>query len=214
MDQTVTTRTAVVACARPLVLAGLRATVGGDEALDVVDAVGTEGIVEAVTRHQPDLLVIAVHGREDDPFREVASAVAVADDLHVLAIADAASVVELREAIVAGVQSLLLGDATIEQVRDAARDTADGQRVLDPEIAIQLAGSWADDVGVPEASLTSRELDVLRLLAEGMTNKQIGAELDLAPRTVKTHVQNLLVKLDTPDRTGAVAQGFRRGLIT
>lgn len=212
MDQIVATRTAVVASGRPLLLAGLRAVLSAD-GMDVLAAVTPAQIVPSVAAHQPDLLVVAVHGREDDPFREIAAATAVADDLRVLAIADQATVLELREAIVAGVQSLLLGDADLDEVRRAATATADGERVLDPEVAIQLAGSWAGEDSSNQASLTARELDVLRLLAEGMTNKEIGGELELSPRTVKTHVQNLLVKLDTPDRTGAVAQGFRRGLI-
>jgi DNA-binding NarL/FixJ family response regulator len=55
---------------------------------------------------------------------------------------------------------------------------------------------------------------VLQLLAEGMTNAEIGTRLGVSARTVKTHVQNLLAKLDTPDRTGAVARGFRLGLIS
>jgi DNA-binding NarL/FixJ family response regulator len=54
---------------------------------------------------------------------------------------------------------------------------------------------------------------VLQLLAEGLTNQQIGSRIGLPSRTVKTHVQNLLAKLDAPDRTGAVARGFRLGLI-
>jgi DNA-binding NarL/FixJ family response regulator len=123
-------------------------------------------------------------------------------------------VIELREAIVAGVQSLLLADVGVAELQEAIVATADGTRVLAPEVAIQLAGSWASEPATGEAQLTARELQVLQHLAEGMTNAQVAAELDLSPRTVKTHVQNLLVKLDTPDRTGAVAQGFRRGLIS
>jgi DNA-binding NarL/FixJ family response regulator len=204
-------QTAVVASARPLLLEGLAAALADD--LQVVDRIRPTSIVTSVAEHRPDLLVLAVRGREDEPFGAVARATSGQPGLKVLVVADAASVTELREAVVAGVQSLLLGDAEIAEVRRAALATLAGERVLDPEVAIQLAGSWSGDQGAAAAALTARELDVLGLLAEGMTNKDIGTELTLSPRTVKTHVQNLLVKLDTPDRTGAVAQGFRRGLI-
>ena len=156
---------------------------------------------------------MAVRGREDEPFAEIAEVTGGREALRVLVVADAASVVELREAVVAGVHSLLLGDAEVDEVRAAALATLAGERVLDPEVAVQLAGTWSSGAAADDVTLTARELDVLTLLAEGMTNKQIAVELSLAPRTVKTHVQNLLAKFDTPDRTGAVAHGFRRGLL-
>ena len=111
-------------------------------------------------------------------------------------------------------QSLLLADCSRDELRDAIRQTAAGTRVLAPDVALQLAGSWTAEPASGESQLTARELQVLQWLAEGLTNASIADELDLSPRTVKTHVQNLLVKLDARDRTGAVAEGFRRGLIS
>ncbi len=213
MSTIVSTRTAVVAASRPLVRAGLEAITSAG-AVDVAAAADPSSLVAAVTEHQPDLVIVAITEADDDPYSEIARLMSIHPGCRVLALTEAASVIELREAIVAGVQSLLLADVTVTELQDAIAATADGTRVLAPEVAIQLAGSWATEPANGEAQLTARELQVLQHLAEGMTNAQVAAELDLSPRTVKTHVQNLLVKLDTPDRTGAVAQGFRRGLIS
>ena len=204
---------AVVADDRPIVRAGLETVVGTGD-VELADSVPIEGIVAAIEAALPSVLVVAVRANDPDPFRVVATAKALHPELRVLAIADAASVVDLREAVIAGVDSFLLSDAGRADIRDAVRATARGERVVSPEVAMQLAGSWRSDTGGDEpASLTPRELEVLQLLTEGLTNQEIGDRLGLSARTIKTHVQNLLAKLDVPDRTGAVARGFRLNLI-
>jgi DNA-binding NarL/FixJ family response regulator len=205
------TTTILVCDARPLVRAGLRAIL--DEA-DVAGDCGLEEAIDHVTRLGPTVLVAGL--RDDDPetFRVVATAKALRDDLRVMVVADGATVIDLREAVIAGVDSFLLTSAPAEELRDAVARTARGERIVSPSIAMQLAGTWRQEPRDAGASaLTPRELEVLQLLAEGLTNQQVGSRLGLSARTVKTHVQNLLVKLDVPDRTGAVARGFRLGLI-
>lgn len=207
------TRTAVVAASRPLLKAGLEAAVGS-AGLEIHGMATPETLVTTVADTKPDLVVVAITDDGGDPFTEIARITTVHQDCSVLAITEAASIIELREAIVAGVQSLLLADCTMDELRNAISETAQGNRVLAPEVAMQLAGSWTAEPANAEAQLTARELQVLQWLAEGLTNASIAEELDLSARTIKTHVQNLLVKLDARDRTGAVAQGFRRGLIS
>lgn len=209
----VRTRTAVVAATRPLLRAGLETAVSRAN-LEIEGRATPESLVMTVADTKPDLVVIAITDDSGDPFTEIARITTVHPDCNVLAITEAASIIELREAIVAGVQSLLLADCSMEELEDAITETAEGNRVLAPEVAMQLAGSWTAEPANAEAQLTARELQVLQWLAEGLTNAMIADELDLSARTVKTHVQNLLVKLDARDRTGAVAQGFRRGLIS
>lgn len=182
--------------------------------VEVVGEGSIDQTLERVAGTRPDVLVLGL--RDDDPrtFHAAAQAKARHGQLRVLVVADAATVIELREAVIAGVDSFLLTSAPAEELRAAAQRTAAGERVISPSIAEQLSGVWREeprDRGVTQ--LTPRELEVLQLLAEGLTNQQVGSRLELSPRTVKTHVQNLLVKLDTPDRTGAVARGFRLGLI-
>jgi DNA-binding NarL/FixJ family response regulator len=207
------TTTVLVADGRPVMRAGL-ATVLGSADVELAGECSLEQTVERVTAERPDVLVVGL--REDDPetFRVVATAKAVHEELHALVVADGATVIDLREAVIAGVDSFLLSSVTAEDLRDAVERTARGERIVSPSIAMQLAGSWRQEPRDSGASaLTARELEVLQLLAEGLTNQQVGSRLGLSARTVKTHVQNLLVKLDVPDRTGAVARAFRLGLI-
>jgi DNA-binding NarL/FixJ family response regulator len=208
-----TTTTVLVADARPLVLAGLEAVLSNG-AIDLVGSCSFAETVERVTSERPDVLVVGL--RDDDPetFRVVATAKAVHEGLTALVVADGATVIDLREAVIAGVDSFLLSTVPVEELRDAVLRTGRGERIVSPSIAMQLAGSWRQEPRESGASaLTARELEVLQLLAEGLTNQQVGTRLGLSARTVKTHVQNLLVKLDVPDRTGAVARAFRLGLI-
>lgn len=210
------TRTATVLIAddRPIVRAGLQALVESGEHLQLAAACRRSDMVAAIEQHMPSVLVVAVRDNDPDPFTQVARAKALHPALNTMVITDGASVMDLREAIVAGVDSLLLFDAEVDEIVDGIIATARGERVVSPSIAMQLAGSWRTDRGATATSaLTPRELEVLQLLAEGMTNNEIGQHLSLSSRTIKTHVQNLLGKLDTPDRTGAVARGFRMGLI-
>jgi DNA-binding NarL/FixJ family response regulator len=208
-----TTVTVVVADARPIVRAGLGAVLASDE-VEVAGDCGFTDTIDHLSQHGPDVLVVGL--RDDDPeaFRVVATAKAIHDDLTALVVADGATVIDLREAVIAGVDSFLLSTVTAEELRDSVVQTARGERIVSPSIAVQLAGSWRSAPRDGDASaLTAREIEVLQLLAEGLTNQQVGTRLDLSPRTVKTHVQNLLIKLDVPDRTGAVARAFRLGLI-
>lgn len=203
----------VVADDRPLIRAGLRTVLDGSD-LDLVGDTELRHTLELVERRRPAVLVVAVRANDPDPFRVVAAAKALLDELRVVVIADGSSVIDLREAVIAGVDSFLLSDASPDEIRDAVAATATGERVISPQVAMQLAGSWRQEAAeTSSSSLTARELEVLQLLAEGLTNQEIAKRLDLSARTVKTHVQNLLSKLDVPDRTGAVARGFRVGLI-
>ncbi len=202
----------LVCDARPVMRTGLTAAV---TELGATEETGIEQLVDAVTASNPDVLVAGLRIDDPDTFRTISLAKAACPDLEVLVVADGATVVDLREAVIAGVTSFLLASAPSREIRDATRATARGERVISPSIAMQLAGTWrqsATEVGA--SMLTSRELEVLQLLAEGLTNERIAERIGLSPRTVKTHVQNLLGKLDVPDRTGAVARGFRLGLIS
>jgi DNA-binding NarL/FixJ family response regulator len=202
----------VVSDARPVVRAGLAALFGGDGPT-LAGSCHLEDVASSVARLAPDLLVVGL--RENDPETlGVAAAAKAVRKLRVMVVADAATVLDLREAVVAGVDSFLLSSAPMDEIRDAAVRTASGERIVSPSIAMQLAGTWRQELPQGGAStLTPRELEVLQLLAEGLTNQQIGTRLGMATRTVKTHVQHLLGKLDVPDRTGAVARAFRLGLI-
>lgn len=199
---------ALVTDQRPLVRAGLETLLAEGEAIVVLHGDPIQPPPGRAT-----VLIVVLDPGDADPFERVATATALHDDLHVLLLADDPALVDLREGVVAGVDSFLLTTVTTDQLADAVRRTARGDRVIAPEFAMQLAESWRSDTGPTAAALTARELEVLSLIAEGLTNKGIAQRLGLSPRTIKTHVQNILGKLDVPDRTAAVARAFRLGLI-
>ncbi len=206
--------TAVIADERPVIRAGVLTAVRASEDISEVVTCDYRDAVETIDRVVPEVLIIVVRDGDTEPFRIVATTKALHAELRVLALADSTNVTDLREAVISGVDSFLLTSASLADIRDAAANTGRGERVVSPEVAMQLAGSWRRDLDQSMASsLTPREIEVLELLAEGMTNQEIGDHLTVSARTIKTHVQNLLTKLDVPDRTGAVARAFRLGVI-
>jgi RNA polymerase sigma factor (sigma-70 family) len=116
----------------------------------------------------------------------------------------------LSEALDAGVGGVLDKEAPLDDLVRAIQIVAEGGTYLDPTAAaalIQQRRRTADQ------GLTQREREVLRLLADGMTNEQIGAELSISPQTVRTHVQKAMDKLGASTRVQAVATALRNGLI-
>jgi DNA-binding NarL/FixJ family response regulator len=95
-----------------------------------------------------------------------------------------------------------------EELLRAIRDVRDGKRYLDPSVALLLAERLA------HRSLTSRELEVLKMVAKGMGNKEIAASLSIAEVTVKLHVSHVLEKLNVKDRTEAATVALKRGIIS
>jgi DNA-binding NarL/FixJ family response regulator len=118
-----------------------------------------------------------------------------------------------------GASGFLLKDAPAARLLDAIRVAAAGDALLEPSITRQLIEQFARVAapagdGIPEAvgTLTTRELEVLRLLARGMSNAEIAAELVLGEETVKTHVGRILAKLGLRDRVQAVVLAYETGL--
>lgn len=208
--------TVVVTDDRPVMRHGLRLLVDAGSGR-VVAAVARTAAPATVARTRPDLLVAGHLDPPDATVEVIRAARARHPAMAVLLVTDAASALDLREVVAAGATSILLTTASEQEIGEAVTATAAGGRVLAPELALSLAGPWREQRGPkPPAKtgpLTPRELEVLQLLTEGLTNDAIADELSISPRTAKTHVQNLIGKLEVPDRTAAVAQGFRRGLV-
>jgi len=117
----------------------------------------------------------------------------------------------------AGAKGYLLKDAPAEELISAIFQVAAGHSILPPNIAAKLVTRIRHGGGSPErpsANLTERELDILRLIAQGSPNKEIAATLHISENTVKTHISNVLHKMDAKDRTEAVAKALTQGLIT
>jgi DNA-binding NarL/FixJ family response regulator len=125
------------------------------------------------------------------------------------------------DAIRAGASGFLLKDVTPERLFDAVRVIAAGDALLAPAITRRLIGEFAalhrdppPGPGTALAALTPRENEVLRLVAEGLSNPEIAARLTVSEETVKTHVSRVLTKLGIRDRTQAVVLAYETGLVT
>jgi DNA-binding NarL/FixJ family response regulator len=121
------------------------------------------------------------------------------------------------EALRAGASGFLLKDVTAERLFDAVRVIASGEALLAPTVTRRLIGEFARRRPRPRppelASLTPRETEVLRLVAEGLSNTEIAARLVVTEETVKTHVSRMLAKLALRDRTQAVVAAYESGLV-
>lgn len=117
-------------------------------------------------------------------------------------------------AIKAGAAGYLLKDVEPSALEEAIRTVFRGEALLHPTVAVKLMQEYAgDEQKRPAGNLTDREMDVLRLLARGLSNREIARELVVAEKTVKTHVSNILAKLHLQDRTQAALYAVRRGLV-
>jgi DNA-binding NarL/FixJ family response regulator len=117
---------------------------------------------------------------------------------------------QVRRAAGSAADGILLKSIPIDNLVAAIRDVANGRRVVGRDLTGVLAAATGES---ETPQLSERELEVLALLAKGMTNKDAARELFISQATVKSHVENILRKLGAADRAGAVAEGFRRKLI-
>ncbi|WP_016909055.1 response regulator [Streptomyces xiaopingdaonensis] len=122
------------------------------------------------------------------------------------------------EALRAGASGFLLKDAPPAQLLHGIRTVATGAALIDPEVTRQLVGRYAarirpSEQGSRDIPLTPRELEVLRLIADGLSNGEIAGSLLISQETVKTFVSRILTKLELRDRVQAVVYAYRRGLV-
>jgi DNA-binding NarL/FixJ family response regulator len=125
---------------------------------------------------------------------------------------------DLYEAVKNGASGYLLKDSSIDEVAQAVRVVADGQSLISPSMAIKLLDEFkqmsrADRSTVPTPRLTERELEVLRLVAQGLNNREIAKRLFISENTVKNHVRNILEKLQLHSRMEAVMYAVREKLL-
>lgn len=116
-------------------------------------------------------------------------------------------------AIEAGAAGYLLKTSTAHEIADAIRATQRGERVLEPEVTSKMMDKITGRYQILHDDLTNRELEILMLIAQGKSNQEIADELFITLKTVKTHVSNILSKLEVEDRTQAAIYAFKHGMI-
>lgn len=165
---------------------------------------------EAVQRFrelQPDVTLMDIRMPDMDG---IAAMVAIRQEFpmaKVIALTTYRGDVQALRAIKAGAMGYLLKGSLRLELIDAIRAVAAGQRRIPPEVAAALAEHFSD------SELSSREVEVLKLIAAGHANKAAAKSLGIAEETVKAHVRNILAKLGANDRTHAVSIAYRRGII-
>jgi DNA-binding NarL/FixJ family response regulator len=184
------------------------------EFVEGIDVVGTASTgVEAMERIDmlvPDVVLLDLHLPDADGATVAARVRTRHPDVHVIIFTGGADPAEVRQATAAGVDGVLLKTMPVGELIRAIREVADGREVLDRDLAGSLCEPDHKTGAVP---LSERELEVLRELSNGMTNKDVATALFISRATVKSHIENILRKLDASDRAAAVAEGFRRGLL-
>jgi len=207
----------VIADDQPMMRAGFKAVLEATGAIEVVAEAGTgEEAVRAATQHQPDVVLMDIRM----PGMDGIEATRRLPRQRVLILTTFGLDEYIIDALRAGASGFLLKDAPTQEVIAAVRAVAAGDAVLAPAVTRQLL----DQVGrrlpgaVPRtpaarAELTEREREVLGLMAAGLSNAEISEALVLSEATVKTHVSNVLGKLELRDRVQAVIYAYETGLI-
>lgn len=204
----------LVADDHPVVLAGLAGLL---DAADDVTVVGTardgEELVALALDHRPELVVTDLRMPVLDGIGATARIREALPDTRVLVLTTYDTDDGILAAIEAGASGYLLKAAPEAELLAAIRSVAGGEVVLAPRVAALLVGRVAKAQAPSMPALSRREVEVLRLVAAGRSNREVAAELFLGEATVKTHLQHVFTKLDVDDRTHAVTRAMELGLI-
>lgn len=201
----------VLADDHPVVREGIKAVLSADGDIEVVAEAGDgrEAVAEA-RRHRPDLVVMDLRMPVLDGVGATAELARTDPDIRVLVLTTYDTDDLIVRSVEAGAAGFLLKDTPPDELRAGVRSAAAGQSVLSPPVAARLMRRLRGD---DPSDLTPRELEILGLVAEGRTNADIAAELHVSRATVKTHLLHVFDKLAVSDRTAAVAEAYRRGVL-
>ncbi|WP_063733263.1 response regulator [Streptomyces sp. RTd22] len=206
-----------------LVRTGFRMILGADGIDVVAEATNGTEAVEGVRRTRPDVVLMDIRMPETDGLeatRRILTGAPAANAPRVIILTTFDLDRYVYAALSAGASGFLLKDVTPEQLTAAVRTVRTGDALLAPAITRRLVqrftqrGSDTATLHRDLASLTPRELEVLGLLARGLSNAELATRLHLAEATVKTHVARILAKLGLRDRVQAVIAAYETGLVS
>jgi DNA-binding NarL/FixJ family response regulator len=192
----------------PLVREGISKVINDQTDMVVVaqSASGGEAI-QHFRQHRPDVTLLDLRLPDVYGIDVLMTIRAEFPDARIVMLTTAEGDVEIQRALEAGARGYVLKSMSPKDLADAIRQVHAGKKCVPPEVAAQLA----QHIGEP--SLTTRELEVLRQLARGNRNRDIGNLLFISEETVKVHVKNIMEKLGASDRTEAIAIALRRGIM-
>ncbi len=191
-----------------LMRVGLVASIGGEPDMEIVAAASNgKEAVEFFRQHRPDITLMDLKMPVMGGVEAIQAIRGECPSAKVIVLSTYEGDDDIFRALEAGATSYLLKDTLAEDLVRVIREVFAGGRPLPAPVAKRLA----DRLLHPD--LTARELDVLRLIARGMRNKEIAAQLGIGEETTQGHVKNILSKLGLHDRTEAVAVAVRRGIV-
>lgn len=200
----------------PVVRAGLASLLASEDDFEIVDMVGTpDDAVARAAEGGVDVVLMDLRFG-DQPGIEVAGGVeatrrirALDNPPQVLVVTNYSTDGDVVGAVSAGAVGYLLKDSSPEDLIAGVRDAARGESVLSKQVASKIMGR----INNPMTALSAREIEVLSLVAQGQSNREIGKKLFLTEATVKSHMGHVFNKLDVTSRTAAVAEARQRGII-
>lgn len=196
----------------PVVRDGLRGIFSGEPTYEVLGeaADGAEAVAVA-ERLRPDVILMDLHMPGMDGVKAIRELVKRGSPARILVLTTYDQDSYVLPAIEAGATGYLLKDAPREELMRAVRAVAEGKTVLSPSVAGKLVSQVR---GPQRETLSPREMEILRLIAAGNTNREIARKLFISEATVKTHLLHIYEKLGVPDRAAAVSAAYQRGLLS
>jgi DNA-binding NarL/FixJ family response regulator len=200
---------------------GLIMVLESEEGVDVVaEAEDGEEAIRKAEEFAPDVVLMDVRMPRVSGIEATRSISEVVPSARILMLTVSDEEEDLYEAIKAGANGYLLKEISIEEVADSIRAVVQGQTLITPSMASKLIAEFnslakraEEKQQVPAPRLTDRELEVLKLVAKGMSNREIAEELYISENTVKNHVRNILEKLHLHSRMQAVTYALREKLL-
>ena len=195
----------------PVVRAGLRALLASHDGVEVVaEAASGEEAVASAADAKPDVVLMDLRlGAGIDGATATARITAMPEPPRVVVLTTYDTDADILRAVEAGASGYLLKDTAPQVLIDSVFAAARGETVLDPDVAQRLYRRMQQ----PRADLSAREVEVLALVAQGLSNRAIAKQLFVSEATVKSHLVHAFTKLDVDSRTAAVAAARERGLI-
>ena len=195
----------------PVVRAGLSGMLSGEPDFEVVgEAQNGKEAVAFVGELKPDVVLMDLRMPEMDGVTAIGRIKSDHPDVHILVLTTYESDADILRAIETGATGYLLKDTPREELFGAIRTVAQGQSPLAPGVAARLMQRVR---GPEEEGLSTREIEVLELVAHGTSNKEIAKQLWVSETTVKSHMLHIFDKLGVTDRTAAVTEALKRGII-
>ena len=192
----------------PLLREGIAALIKGEPDMKVVaESSDGEEAIKQFRLHRPDVTLMDLQMPSLDGTEAIRRIRDEFPNARIIVLSTYSGDVQVLKAIKAGARGYILKGHVHRELLDAIRSVHAGHKRLPPEVAAELAEHAADD------ALSSREIDVLRLIGTGNSNKQIADKLSIGETTVKSHITNILSKLGANDRAHAVTIGLQRGII-